>query len=220
MLNRRTMMGEGGDAGIPITDIPLGSLVKFTPDAVYSYIYAGVAYGNAILIREKASGKKQMGSNNDYPADYENTPVDTYFTDTYYPSLSDVVKSQMADSSISFTTYDGSVSSTKTITRKIFSMSFDEVKSTFLPALKIYANTTSENTARKAKDSADNAAQWWLRDADTSGTSARYRRVTQDGSTATGAAVVSGSGYNTRPALSFKQSVKVYQDNGVYVFQQ
>lgn len=204
------------EPSLTFEDIPAGSLFRASSASTVNFIFLGIAYGNAIILREKVSGSAiKIASASAYPATYVDSLVDQYLSNDVYNAFSDNMRGLMADATISCVTYNGSVSSTETITRKIFALSAAEVSTTFIDALKAYYNTTSDNTARIAKKADDTAVAWWLRDARTAGTQAQIKTVTTSGAVAqTGENA--GSTY-ARAAISMVKSTPLALENGVYI---
>lgn len=204
------------EQSLTFEDIPAGSLFKTSSASTIEYIFLGIAYGNAIILRERTVGSAiKIASSAAYPATYVDSLLDKYFSNDLYNAYGDSMRSLMADSTISCVTYNGSVSSTETITRKIFALSEAEVSTTFINALKAYYNTTAGNTARIAKKADGTAVAWWLRDARTAGSQAQIKIVTSSGS-------VSHTGENAgstyaRAAISMVKSTPLVLENGVYI---
>lgn len=213
---RRALMGAQSVSSLTFEDIPVGSPFMFRAESTVIFVYLGIAYGNAILLRELAiSSAKKIESSITYPVTYVDSLVDTYCSTTFYDTFDAKGQSIMADSSIDCIEYDGSVSSTATIARKIFCLSVTDIETTFIGALKAYYSTTNANTARIAKKSDDTTVRYWLRDARTAGTGGYVRVVETTG-------VLNYTGENAgsiyvRPAVSVAKTTPLVLVNGVYL---
>ena len=194
-LRRRMMMAGGG--GVPISDLPLGTLINVGTDGgtgTPNYEIADInnlVHGGVVLVRKNIYSKSRFGSNTNYP----NGTLDNLIKTTIYNKMPQQLRDKMMY--VSF-----NLSGCGNITRKMFAPTY-----TMLgfgnnnggaegKALQLYTNNTS-----RVKTFDDSAGYWWP--------SSRYTisyvwLVSVDGSTTNGSPSAS---YGVVPAFVVPQSV-------------
>ena len=212
------MAAQGGsEPSMIITDIAVGSTVKMDANTSTQYIYCGKYQGNALLVREWVydSYKKFRTSGN---PDYDGSNVDSYLLNDIYPTYSTLAKEKMVDTTFSITVGDGSATSSKTITRKIFcpTSALLGTSGAITVALKVFKNTTSGNTARIATTSGGTARGYWTCDAGSAGNNVWV--IGTSGST--GTASVSSSSYFVRACITLDVNTNVELIDSVYVLKE
>ena len=158
-LRRRMMMagGEGG-GGVPISELPLGTLINVRTDGGEGTPYYEIAdkdnlvSGGVVLVRKNVYSKSKFGSNSLYP----NSTLDNLIKTAIYNEMPQKLRDKMMD--VTF-----NLSGSGNITRKMFALTYTmagfgnnngvaEGK-----ALQLYTS----NDSRK-KTSNGSAAYWWL----------------------------------------------------------
>lgn len=143
-----------------------GSIVKIKEnDVLVDFLvlqqgYPQTGNGNVLLLRNDCVAKKVFGTNNAYLG----STVDNYLTSNYISTLDQSIANKIPDVTIKYTIGDGS-SSTSTLTRKIFLLSYTELG--FSGG--VYYNVEgskipyfSNNNLRIAKYNSS-AVRWWTR---------------------------------------------------------
>lgn len=218
MDRRRALMAQGGtDQSLKIGDLETASEVKLGSTSTVIYIYCGKMSGNALLLRKNCidnSNKKFRASGN---PDYDGSNLDTYLVDTVYPTYGTLAKDKMVDTTFNIKVGDGSTTTTKSITRKIFAPPYSMLgtSGTLTVVLKKYYNTTSGNTSRIAKDSGGTARNWWTCDASNA---TQVKAISSSGTD--GNYAVTMTTIYARPCLTLDPNAKVALENGVYILQE
>ena len=155
-LRRRMMMAGGG--GVPISDLPLGTLINVGTDGgagTPNYEIAdkdNLVSGGVVLVRKNIYSNSQLGSNAFYP----NSTLDNLIKTTIYNKMPQKLRDKMMD--VSF-----NLSGSGDITRKMFALTCTMVgfgnnnEVAEGKALQLY---TSE--ASRIKTFNGSATHWWL----------------------------------------------------------
>ena len=155
-LRRRMMMAGGG--GVPISDLPLGTLINVGTDGgagTPNYEIAdkdNLVNGGVVLVRKNIYSNSQFGSNTLYP----NSTLDNLIATTIYNEMPQKLRDKMMDVSFNLMTSGD-------ITRKMFALTYtmvgfgDHYGVMEGKALQLY---TSE--ASRVKTFNGSAAFWWL----------------------------------------------------------
>ena len=155
-LRRRMMMAGGG--GVPISDLPLGTLINVGTDGgagAPNYEIAdkdNLVSGGVVLVRKNIHSKSAFGSSTTYPGD----TLDNKMT-SIYNSLPEKLKSKIMDVTFSLYSVEGN------ITRKMFALTCtmagfgDNHGVAEGKALQYYTNN-----ANRIKTYDGSAAYWWL----------------------------------------------------------
>ena len=216
-----------------IADLTAGTLV-YVDETVSGttehipYIYLGIdEYGNARLLRQYASTQKRMNATN--VASYDGCEADLWFEngETGFLSRFDSATINALNyTTIAYLDYNTSGDSTPqvmTIARRCFLLSYTELGwgatsygsegASFLPALKTFYNTNTDNTARIGKNESDTAVSYWVR----SGISASsFRHVSAGGAAGSyNASYINGW---LRPALSVASATSVSDEGADAIF--
>ena len=183
-LRRRMMMAGGG--GVPISDLPLGTLINVGTDGgdgAANYEIAdkdNLVSGGVVLVRKNIHSKSAFGSSTTYPGD----TLDNKMT-SIYNSLPEKLKSKIMDVTFSLYSVEGN------ITRKMFALTYtmagfgDNHGAAEGKALQYYTNN-----ANRIKTYNGSAAYWWLssqyasnsvRRVDTNGTASTSFASNSDG---------------------------------------
>ena len=138
---RRALIAQVKKEQLPtLADLQTGSVVKFSESGA-TYIYCGVMYGNAQLLRDEVLSS----SNKKSTLTYSGGAVDTYLTGTWYNTFTAAQKALFADSDVTIVISDGSATSNATITRKVYCPPSSAVNNSgaITTVLKKYKGTTS-----------------------------------------------------------------------------
>ena len=190
-LRRRMMMAGGG--GAPISDLPLGTLIRIADSdggaGAANYEIADInnfVSGGVVLVRKNIYSQSAFGSNATYP----NGTLDNLIKTTIYNKMPQQLRDKMMD--VSFTLYGS-----KDITRKMFALTYTMVGyganngTTEGKALQRY-----DRNANRIKKYSGSARRWWLSSRlDTSFS----RSVDTDGTISN--VVSSGGSYGVVPAF-------------------
>ena len=212
MDRRRALIAaQAATPSLKLSDLTAGDPVKFSVSGKV-YIYLGIKYGNAQILREQvidSSTKKTSLT-------YVDGAADTYLTGTYYDSFSTAQQAKMRDSDVGIYVSDKTTRTSATITRKIYMPPTSLIggSGTALSALKRYYNTTSTNTARIAKDSGGTARSYWTSDANSSDVT-MVTVISSAG--AAGSNSAGATNYYIRPVISVDKDAEVELINGAYV---
>lgn len=213
-----------------IADLAAGTLIYIdeTESGVTThvpYIYLGQdENGKARVLRKYMTGTRRMHSSS--VASYNGCEMDVWLEDASAGFLSRfdaATRNALENTTIYYSDYNQSGDSSVqylSIARKAFLLSYkevgfggDETGTSFLPALKTFYNTASDNTARIGKMTNESAVNWWLR----SGSSAsQFRGVNHSG--AAGNYNASSLSYYARPALSFAAATSVSDEGADEIF--
>ena len=123
-LRRRTMMaGCGG--GMPISDLPLGTLINVGMDGGKGTPNYEIADKNnlvpngVVLVRKNAYSRSAAGGG---PIDYPGSTLDNLISTTIYNQMPQKLRDKMMD--VTFALYSFSLSASKNITRKMFAPTY------------------------------------------------------------------------------------------------
>ena len=114
-LRRRMMVAGGG--GVPISDLPLGTLINVgtdSGDGTPNYEIAdknNLVSGGVVLVRKNIYSKSEFSSNANYP----NSTLDNLIKTTIYNKMPQKLRNKMMD--VTFSLYNSS-----DITRKMFAL--------------------------------------------------------------------------------------------------
>lgn len=213
-----------------LSQLTAGTVIHFNTsftgtDADTTFIVMGASeQGNSVLLMpELVVAQKRMHATN--VAEYNGCEMDTYLsagTDGFRSAyFSASLQACLVPTQIKC--YSLENDTTITIARDIFIPSYTEMGwasdydegASLLPALKTYKNTTNDNTARIANNTAGTACYWWMRSA---GSAAQFRVVYGDGYAGSGDA--SSSVWWFRPLLSVAGATLVSDDteDTIYFF--
>ena len=155
-LRRKMMMAGGG--GVPISDLPLGTLINVGTDGgagTPNYEIAdkdNLVSGGVVLVRKNIYSKSQFGSNTKYP----NSTLDNLIKTTIYDKMPQKLRNKMMD--VSFPLY-----SSGNITRKMFALTYTMAgfgnNSDVAEGKALQLYTSKASRIKKLNGSADN---WWL----------------------------------------------------------
>lgn len=155
---RRRMMMAGGGGGVPISDLPLGTLINVGTDGgagTPNYEIADInnfVSGGVVLVRKNIYSNSKFGSNSLYP----NGTLDNLIKTTIYNEMPQQLRNKMMD----VTFY---LSGSGDITRKMFALTYTMVgfgNSEGVvegKALQLYTSNTS-----RIKTYNGSAGLWWL----------------------------------------------------------
>lgn len=175
---RRRMIVAGGGGGVPISDLPLGTLINVGTDGgagAPNYEIAdkdNLVNGGVVLVRKNIHSKSAFGSSATYPGG----TLDNKMT-SIYNSLPERLQSKIMDVTFNLYSVQGD------ITRKVFALTYTMAgfgannNTTEGKALQYYTNN-----ANRIKTYNGSAANWWV--------SSQYapnsvRRVGTDGTAST-----------------------------------
>ena len=221
MRRRRALMAQGsGSPIVPVSTLTAGDTVKVTESgSLVDFVYIGINNdGNALLLRgTNLTTQKQFNSTAGKP-EYSGCTIDTWLKNTvkgYYTGLT----SYFRNSNITYATYNDAFAETiNTIQRDIYIPSAFEVTGSgneggteFLPALKIFKNTTAANTAR-----ATGSVQWLRTEYSASSYPNRVRVIAANGSCTASVDFTQSSATNprVRPVLSIDANTPIVNDGG------
>ena len=183
-LRRRMMMAGGG--GVPISDLPLGTLINVGTDGgdgAANYEIAdkdNLVSGGVVLVRKNIHSKSAFGSSTTYPGG----TLDNKMT-SIYNSLPEKLQSKIMDATFNLYSVEGD------ITRKVFALTYTMAgfganhNMVEGKALQYYTNN-----ANRMKTYNGSAAGWWLssqyasnsvRRVDTNGTASTSFSLNSDG---------------------------------------
>ena len=155
-LRRRMIVAGGG--GVPISDLPLGTLINVGTDGgngAANYEIAdkdNLVSGGVVLVRKNIYSNSQFGSNTYYP----NSTLDNLIATTIYNEMPQKLRDKMMD--VLFTLY-----APGDITRKMFALTYtmagfgDYYGVAEGKALQLYTSNAS-----RVKTFNGRAAEWWL----------------------------------------------------------
>lgn len=213
-----------------LSQLTAGTVIHFNTsfigkDADTTFIVMGTSeQGNSVLLMpEFVIARKRMHSSN--VAEYNGCEMDTYLsaeTDGFRSAyLSSALQACLVPTQIKCYSIDNDT--TITIARDIFIPSYTELGWTsdhdegasLLPALKTFKDTTNDNTARIANNTAGSACVWWMRSAHST---SQFRIVGNGGNAGNGNA--SSTGYWLRPLLSVAPATLVSDEteDTIYLF--
>ena len=213
-----------------LSQLTAGTVIHFNTsftgtDADTTFIVMGTSeQGNSVLLMpELVIAQKRMHSSN--VAEYNGCEMDTYLsaeTDGFRSAyLSSALQACLVPTQIKCYSIDNDT--TITIARDIFIPSYTELGWTsdhdegasLLPALKTFKDTTNDNTARIANNTAGSSCVWWMRSASSA---AQFRFVFNDGVAVSYSA--SGAGSWLRPLLSVAPATLVSDEteDTIYLF--
>ena len=180
------------------------------------YINTGVISNAVLLLREKTiSTQRTMGTSSAENYDYDTSNIDTYLTVTHFNAFPQDIRNKLINTSITYTASDGTDLIQKTIQRKIFLPTYEQLNAggDILSALKIYKNTDVNNTARIAvRSSTGLAVNWWTM---STNSLTSYCSISSAGGNST--ASQSTGGVYVRPVISIDKTVMTTLANGVYI---
>ena len=159
-IRRRMMINAS--KGLPISDLPLGTLIRIADSdggsGAANYEIADInnfVSGGVVLVRKNIYSKSQFGSNANYP----NSTLDNLIKTTIYNKMPQKLREQMMD--VSFPLYNsGNITN---ITRKMFALTYTMVgfgnnhDVAEGKALQLY--TSNASRVKTINGSAD---YWWL----------------------------------------------------------
>ena len=155
-LRRKMMMAGGG--GVPISDLPLGTLINVGTDGgagTPNYEIAdkdNLVSGGVVLVRKNIYSQSAFGSNANYP----NSTLDNLIKTTIYNKMPQQLRDKMMD--VSFNLYGSG-----DITRKMFAPTYtmtgfgNNNRVAEGKALQLYKSNDS-----RVKTLDGSAAFWWL----------------------------------------------------------
>lgn len=142
----------------------------YTPFIVLTNNY----YGNTLLLRKNVLIEPMRI--NDYYSYYENCEIDIYLNSTYFDQLTEI-KDSIVESNILITDEEAiglSASTTKSIARHIFLLSFNEVDLNGIPNEGTAIEYFKDEDNRLAYSDDNSLLSWWLRTPDTWALSSTY----------------------------------------------
>ena len=155
-LRRKMMMAGGG--GVPISDLPLGTLINVGTDGgagTPNYELAdkdNLVSGGVVLVRKNIYSQSKFGSNTNYP----NSTLDNLIKTTIYDKMPQKLRNKMMD--VSFPLY-----SSGNITRKMFALTYTMAglgnNSDVAEGKALQLYTSKASRIKKLNGS---AVQWWL----------------------------------------------------------
>lgn len=216
MDRRRALMGTQGEKAIKLKDIPVASSFRTSETTTVNYIFLGIINGTAWMLREWVINTATKMRDNTL-CDYEGSLIDNYLTNTLIPDFSQHAQECMQETSVTFPASDGTAVVNKTINRKAFLLTHNQLNNSgnnVLSTLKKYYGTTSGNTARIAKDNGGTARAWWT----CSAGSTTYMKTVSNIGSAGDTVPNSGSGLvYRRPVVSFNKETTVKLVDGIYI---
>ena len=158
MIRRRALMSVGGSPSSEvISSLTQGQTVKILENGTFvEFVYIGLnSDGNAVVMRGTHLTNQRNFNSSAAQPEYQNSNLDVWLLNTVLPYYTGL-QSYFVDSNITYANYDDSYAETiLTIQRKIYVPSYYEVTGSgnegglnFLPALRTYKDTTTDNTAR------------------------------------------------------------------------
>lgn len=142
------------------------------------WIYLGKdSDDNCILMRKNSYGTKPMNSTSMTVMDYDGTTMDTWLTGSYLTRFTERLVANLSQRDITMSVWNTETStiSVKTISRAVylpsmFELGFGNINgsedgTSYLPVLKSFYGTTTDNTARIANDDSGTAIHYWSRTA-------------------------------------------------------
>ena len=162
---RRRMMMAGGGGGVPISDLPLGTLINIGTDGgagTPNYEIAdkdNLESGGVVLVRKNIYSQSAFGPTTKYP----NGTLDNLIKTTIYNKMPQQLRDKMMD--VTF-----NLSGSGDITRKMFTLTYTMAGcgtnngKTEGKALQLYTSNAS-----RIKTLNGSAANWWLSSQHSSG---------------------------------------------------
>ena len=221
LSRRRVLLVAGARKSHLITVLTPGDPVYVTESgALVPFIYLGLnTSGNVVVMRAFCLPDQVQFNTVGNKPEYSGSNLDKWLLNTVrqrYPLL----RRYMAESSITNSVYDDSfVESVVTINRDIYVPSFYEVTGSgkegginYLPVLKTYKNTSSNNSARNA-----NNTPYWLRSEFSSGSyPSRINIVEGSGACTRNQSFQPSNSVSpkARPIISLLQSTPIFSIDG------
>lgn len=215
---------------VSVTEKPtIGSLTAGTEVAIMEsnvakpWIYLGKDDNdNCILMRKNSYSTKQMNSAAMTVMDYDGTTMDTWLTGDYLTRFTERLVASLSPRDITMSVWNTETTtlSVKTISRAVyvpsmFELGFGNINgseggTSYLPVLKSYYGTSTDNTARIANTDSGSAIHYWSRTASNRG--ARFWYCRQWGDKDDQGPAVNLVGY--RPMMSLLSTTPIAESEG------